>query len=120
MKPCFLFCGDLFERSSSHSLFKSIILDFYRGSEVDQIDLTGLDRIISLTADPTANMITWRVYNIVLKKSGIKLPRVELEEIGPRMNFEIRRVRDAIPEVMKEALKVPKESKVKKRNENFT
>ena len=32
-----------------------------------------------------------RSYKMILKKSGSRLPRVELEEMGPRMDLTLRR-----------------------------
>ncbi|CAG8731343.1 116_t:CDS:2, partial [Funneliformis mosseae] len=50
MKPLFLFNGDLFENSHVHKTFKNILLDFYRGEAVKNINLSGLEHIISVTA----------------------------------------------------------------------
>ena len=36
-------------------------------------------------------MVHMRSYKIVLKKSGTRIPRVELEEMGPRMDLVLRR-----------------------------
>lgn len=49
-------------------------------------------------------------------KSGQKLPRIELDEIGPRLDFKIGRRISPSPEIEKEANKKPKqlEPKVKK------
>ena len=57
-----------------------------------------------------------RVYRIVTRRSGQKVPRVEVEEIGPRCDFRIGRVREADEGMWKEAMKKWKmgEAKVKK------
>ena len=47
-----------------------------------------------------------------LKKSGLKTPRVELEEIGPSLDLVVRRTRLASEELYKQALKRPKFVKV--------
>ena len=46
-----------------------------------------------------------RVYLIRTKRSGQKLPRVEVEEMGPRMDFRVGRVQEADESVLKEAMK---------------
>jgi len=46
-----------------------------------------------------------RVWRIVTKRSGQRLPRVEVEEMGPRIDFRLGRVREADEGMMKEALK---------------
>jgi len=46
-KPLFHFHGDLFETHSVYQQFKSVILDFFHGDEVDKINLAGLEHVIS-------------------------------------------------------------------------
>lgn len=101
-----------------------MLLDFYHGQTVKNINLSGLEHVISVTAidsseqsnDPRAmpGIIYFRVYTIQYKKSGEKTPRVELEEMGPSYNFRIRRFKFANDDVYKLATKVPKINKPKK------
>lgn len=56
-----------------------------------------------------------RSYKISLKKSGQKTPRIELEEIGPSMDFSIRRTKIASKDLYKAAHKKPAELKVTKK-----
>mmetsp|Transcript_17334 Transcript_17334/g.70326 ORF Transcript_17334/g.70326 Transcript_17334/m.70326 type:complete len:127 (-) Transcript_17334:1736-2116(-) len=58
--------------------------------------------------------IVIRHHRILLKKSGGKLPKVELEDTGPTMELSIRRSQFAAPELMKMALRQPKGLKPKK------
>ena len=46
----FLFQSDLWQYSERHMLVKNMILDFFRGEEVDTINLTGLSYVIAVTA----------------------------------------------------------------------
>jgi hypothetical protein len=47
-----------------------------------------------------------RQYVIRLKKSGVpRMPRVELVEMGPRLDLEVRRSRVAPPDLAREAMK---------------
>lgn len=57
-----------------------------------------------------------RFYLIKTLKSGHKLPRVEVEEMGPRIDATLGREQFPDPDMMKEALKKPKgaEPKTKK------
>lgn len=57
-----------------------------------------------------------RFYLIKTLKSGQKLPRVEVEEMGPRIDASLGREQFADEDVMKQALKKPKglEPKTKK------
>lgn len=51
---------------------------------------------------------------IRLKKSGSKVPRIELVPAGPCMDFTIRRTRQPAADLMKEAMKAPKLTAKKK------
>lgn len=109
MKPLFIFQGPLFDTHEPLQKLKNMMLDFFRGeTDIEQIHLNGLEHVIILTAINETN-VAFRVYNIVLKKSGTKLPRVELEEMGPSIDLVLRRNRFADSAMMKEALRVPKE-----------
>ncbi|KAJ9504728.1 hypothetical protein QJQ45_009669, partial [Haematococcus lacustris] len=57
-----------------------------------------------------------RQYVIKLKKSGTRMPRVELREMGPRLDLALRRTRTAAPDVQKEALVQPRLGKRKEKN----
>lgn len=117
MKPLMIFSGDIFDQREDYSKLKNMLLDFFRGEEVEKISLNGLEYVISVTAEPyepprLMGRIFFRVFTVALKKSGVKLPRVELQEMGPSMDLTIRRSRFASQELMKFATKVPKELKV--------
>ena len=46
----FIFQSDLWQYSEKHVLAKNLILDFFRGEEVDSINLAGLTYVIAVTA----------------------------------------------------------------------
>lgn len=50
---------------------------------------------------------------VLLKKSGTKLPRVELEEMGPSLDLVMRRTHLASDDLFKRACQKPKAAKVK-------
>ncbi|KLJ13493.1 valyl-tRNA synthetase [Blastomyces silverae] len=111
MKPMMLFAGSAWEDATSpvYGMLKSMFLDIFKGEETDKIDVEGLQYLLSVTAEEpvegTQPVIHLRWYKIRTKKSGQKLPRVELDEVGPKFDFRIGRVREADPDVMKEAMK---------------
>jgi len=120
--PCFIFKGDKFEDKDDYKMFKSIILDFFHGEDHSLLDLASLDHVIFVTCSSTSDTIYFRHYAIRLKKSGTKLPRVELEEVGPSFDCQIRRVKAAAPDMAKAALAQPKQlhpSKVKNISSNI-
>ena len=98
---------------------KSMLLDFFRGETTDKIDVEGLRYCVVVTADePTTSIndddpstkpvLRLRVYTIRTKRSGQKLPRVELEEHGPRMDFRLGRVQEPDAAMLKEAMRKAK------------
>ncbi|KAG9283961.1 hypothetical protein G9A89_005468 [Geosiphon pyriformis] len=120
MKPCFIFNGDLFDRSELHKKFKNMLLDLFHGKTVKSVNLSGLEHVISVTAGPqkgddsATSVIYFRVYTVQTKKSGQRTPRIELEEMGPSFDFRMRRTKFAKDEVYKAATRVPRELKPKK------
>ena len=58
-------------------------------------------------------LFMWHLDSILLKKSGVSLPRVELEEMGPSLDLEVRRSRVGSATDFKKACKQPKASKVR-------
>ncbi|XP_039281625.1 ribosome production factor 2 homolog [Nilaparvata lugens] len=59
-------------------------------------------------------------FRILLKKSGKKAPRVELEEIGPSIDFKLRRTKLASDDLFNRSCKQPKQVKPHKtKNINY-
>ena len=98
---------------------KSMLTDFFRGEVSDKIDVEGLRYCVVVTADePTTAaasgsdddiaakpVLRLRVYTIRTQRSGQKLPRVELEEHGPRMDFRLGRTQEPDEALLKEAMR---------------
>lgn len=84
----------------------------------DMIDINqGLTHVMvfTLVGTPAAPCrILMNVFNIALKKpeESSKYPKVELEEMGPFIEFVQRRITLANPDMIKESLRVPKLNKV--------
>lgn len=114
IKPCLLFNGPLWEQSEELKQLKSVFIDFFHKEHVDSVRLQGIEHTISFNATPDGK-ICLRSYKVLLKKSGLATPRVELEEIGPRIDFTLRRTKLPSPDLMKEACKKPRELKVTKK-----
>ncbi|CDO91882.1 unnamed protein product [Kluyveromyces dobzhanskii CBS 2104] len=122
LKPMFCFQGAAFEQHPVYQHVKSLFLDFFRGQTTNLQDVAGLQHVISITVqgdfqdgEPLPNVL-FRVYNLKTYKSeqgGKKLPRVELEEIGPRFDFKIGRIQTPSPELIKEAHKKARQLEVK-------
>lgn len=120
IKPLLSFSGAQFESpvSNQYTLAKSIFVDFFRGAETQTIDVEGLQLLISFFAgedgeDELSANIQMRCWRIMTKRSGQKVPRVEVEEMGPRVDFRMGRIREADEGVLREAMKKGKGSEVR-------
>ncbi|XP_054272106.1 ribosome production factor 2 homolog [Macrosteles quadrilineatus] len=112
IKPCLLFAGPQFDQNPDLKRFQNLLVDFLQRETVKAVRLQGLEHVIMFTAD--GDKIYMRSYRVVLKKSGSKTPRVELEEVGPAIDFKLRRTKLASDDLYKLACKRPKALKAKK------
>ena len=128
-KPCLLFSGEAFENDQSMKRVKSILIDMFRGeSQVSHVRLAGIELALQFTAVSNHGSngpfsILFRSYRIITKKSdNVRLPRVELEEIGPRMDLTLRRTHLASEDLFKAACKQIKNAKrtEKRKTKNIT
>ena len=110
-RPAIIFKGEEFTNSEDHKRFGNLLLDLFRVRDSNKINLEGLDHVIILTS--IGGIISYRHYMILLKKSGTKIPRVELQEVGPSFDMTIRRTKFASADLMKEALAIPPQLKPK-------
>lgn len=112
IKPCLLFAGELFEHNHEYKRIKSLLIDMFQRETVEAVRLQGLEHVLMFTA--AEDRIYFRSCRIQMKKSGSRIPRIELEEIGPSVDFRLRRTKISSDDLFKLACKRPKELKVKK------
>merc|ERR1711991_483384 len=86
MRPCFVFCGDEFEQNEEMKRFGNLMLDFFGGRHTTMVNLRGLESVMVLTA--VQGVVHFHHYSVTLQKSSDRVPRVELEEVGP--SFQAR------------------------------
>ncbi|KAK3857880.1 hypothetical protein Pcinc_035892 [Petrolisthes cinctipes] len=111
-KPCMVFCGTEFEDVTEFKILKNLLIDFFRGVEAKEIRLQGFEHALQFTVFD--GKVFLKSYKILLKKSGTRIPRVELEEIGPSMTLQMRRNRFASNDLRKRSLQQPKQQKANK------
>jgi ribosome production factor 2 len=125
------FASELFDSHPRFAQLKSILLDFFNGEQSDAIALAGLEHVISVSLGPTPSNVTTtttmddplsdskeslatlppihiRTFTVQLKKSGTRVPRVQLTPMGPHLDLVLGRHTDPDPEMLKAALKRPK------------
>ncbi|KAH7086944.1 Brix domain-containing protein [Paraphoma chrysanthemicola] len=117
LKPLIAFHGTVFEdpNQTKYTLAKSLFIDFFKGQDATEVDVEGLQYLISISAEEPTDakpnpQIKLRFFLLRTKRSGQKLPRIEVEEMGPRMDFTLGREQFADADMLKEALKKPKGS----------
>lgn len=118
LKPMLLFAGTPFESpvQNEYTMVKSFFTDFFKGESADKVDVEGLQYVVNISArdevdgEEAKPSVHLRVYLIRTKRSGQKLPRVEVEEMGPRIDLRVGRVKEADESVLKEALRKAKTS----------
>lgn len=106
-KPCLLFNGADWEHNPELQSVRSIFLDFFRLEQVEAISAIGIDHVIVFTVVGTR--IYLRHYATRLRKSAEGTsPHVGLTEMGPSVDFSIRRMHYAPNDLMKSAMVQPK------------
>ncbi len=136
MKPLILFAGSQWDDTSSSAQatlylsLKSIMLDLFQGEEISSIDVAGLQYLLMIATgessgtstdlnDPASKpVLHLRWYRIrTMRSNSPKIPRVELDPIGPTFDFRVGRSQIADSSVMKDAMKHgrrPSEARTKK------
>jgi ribosome production factor 2 len=131
-----LFAGSQWDDTSSseqaalYGTLKSLMLDLFQGEEVASIDVAGLQYVLMVAAGESSSASTdlnepankpvlhLRWYRIrTMRSNNVKIPRVDLDPIGPSFDFRVGRHRQADEGVMREALKHgrrPNEARTKK------
>ncbi|KAL6732414.1 hypothetical protein Aduo_003176 [Ancylostoma duodenale] len=112
-KPCIILEGPEFESDSTMKRIGNLLVDFFKGPTLDTVRLQGLEELISFTAKE--NMIYMRVYRVLLLKSATNVPRIELLEMGPSIDFKVDRTKLASDSLFKAACKKPKALMAKRR-----
>lgn len=125
-KPAVLFQGEAWDSSADLVLLRNFLLDFFRGEQLEKINVASLDHVMVFTAS-SAERIHARHYGVSLKKGGSAstasssgaAPRVELDEVGPRMDLLFRRSKSAPDALMQEALRQPKSLRALQQQRNL-
>lgn len=79
----------------------------------------GLDHVLAFSLD--GKNIFMNHFRVTLKKSASRLPLVQLNEIGPALKWTLRRTRWAAPDLMQQAMRLPKQLiKKKEKNVEYT
>ncbi|XP_051511048.1 ribosome production factor 2 homolog [Myxocyprinus asiaticus] len=109
-----VFAGVLFDTDNEHKRLKNVLTGLsFRHQQNHVVRLAGLEHGLHFTA--LDSKIYMRSYKVLLKKSGCRTPRIELEEMGPAFDFVLR-THMASDDLYRTAHRQPKGLKPKKKN----
>ncbi|XP_042493402.1 ribosome production factor 2 homolog [Macadamia integrifolia] len=112
-KPFFAFFGEGFENVEELKHFKEVLLDLFRGEVVENLNITGVDHVYVCTA-VSSNRVFFTHCALRMKRSGTVVPRMEMVEVGPSMDFLVRRHRLPNDGLKKEAMRTATDRPKKK------
>ncbi|CAM9610622.1 unnamed protein product [Ectocarpus sp. 6 AP-2014] len=111
-KPAFVFSGEKWGREEAYRKLQNLLLDFFRGQVVNEVALAGLDHCVVCTA--AQDKVYVRHYHIGFQRSGSKIPAVDLKEMGPSLDLQIRRTSFAAKDLWKASVKKPRVAETRK------
>jgi len=119
-KPVLTFHGDPFSDPANAEMqrLKNVLVDFFRGPETPAIRLAGVEHSLQFTA--VGSKVYMRSYRMILSKGLTRVPRVDLEEIGPRITWSLRRSQLASDDLYKEACRQIKNVRGQKKVKNMS
>ncbi|XP_050535303.1 ribosome production factor 2 homolog [Daktulosphaira vitifoliae] len=103
VKPVLVFLGDQFDSDQQLKRLRNLLVDMFQRQQLKQIRPNGVQLVLSFTA--VDNKVLLRSYRSTLSKTSIKTPRVELNEVGPSVDFVLRRDLMASADLFKTACK---------------
>lgn len=110
-KPMMLFQGDEFEHDDVFKTLKGLLIDMFRGEETDSIHTAGLDSLLVCSAHKGKCHMRW--YFVTLEGAESKAPQAKLRNMGPFIDFTIRRSYIGPKELRKMAMRRPPQLKSK-------
>jgi ribosome production factor 2 len=106
-QPILLFQGDPFDLSEKHIKFKNMMIDFFRIKHLKTLNIIAAQRIISFTASSIDGEILLQQFQAGIINEGLAGDEnVDIQEIGPKIEMTIRRVKHADNDMWKSATKI--------------
>jgi ribosome production factor 2 len=118
-KPMFVFLGEKWETDTTFVRMQNMLVDFFRANRVEKISLKGLDNVMGWTVLEDGRVYC-RVYTVSYKRSGTRIPDVELLPMGPFLDLSVRRSHLAAADMWNAANKQAKNVNVAKKVKNIT
>jgi len=111
-KPLIVFQGDKWNTDPVYERIEGLLLDLFRGEKTTNLALKGIDHVLSFSV--VDDRIYMRGYFNKFIRSGTKIPNIDLHEMGPSLELEVRRTQLASEEMRILSMKRPKGTAPKK------
>lgn len=119
MKPLLIFAGDTFETDYEYIRIKNLLNDFFLGPKPTCVRVKGIEHVILFVA--SNGKIHMRPYLIEQKKiQGSSKAAVTCHDMGPQIDFAVKRVKVANNDQFKEACKQKLKPKKSNKNKNMS
>ena len=116
LKPILLFQGDVFDVSDKYKRIKNFFLDFFKITELSEVNIVELKRVIVFTCRGENCPIEFRHLEISdISESTVAKETIPFREVGPCFDLKIRREKMATTELFKEACRTPKIRNIEKK-----
>jgi len=108
IKPILTFTGHNWTETPELERLRNIFTDIFSCQRAETVRLQGLELQFNFELSPDAQKVHFSAHHIRLKKSGTKVPRVEIEPVGFTIDFSIRRHHNGSGDLWKQSMKRPK------------
>lgn len=109
-RPAIIFQGDSWETDANLSKVRNLLHDFFvENIKITEVEINNALRL-TITFSAYADKIFMRTFEVLLTGKNILEDdgKLSIEEVGPKVDFVLRRTRFADDELWKQATKVPK------------
>lgn len=116
LKPILLFQGDVFDVSDKHKRLKNLFADFFKISELQEVNILELKRVLVFTCRGENSPIEIRHLEADdINENTVAKQTVPFREVGPCFDLVLRRDKQAASDNFKEACRQPKIANVLKK-----
>ncbi len=109
LKPILVFQGDVFDVSDKHKRIKNLFIDFFRISDLSEVNIVELKRVLVFTCrGETAPIEVRHMEASDINENTVAKQTVPFREVGPCFDLIVRRDKMAATDLFKEACRQPK------------
>lgn len=119
LKPILIFQGDVFDVSDKHKRMKNLFTDFFRISDLAEVNIVELKRVLVFTCRGETSPIEVRHLEASgISETTVSKQTVPFREVGPCFDLVLKRDKMASNDLFKEACRQPKVQNLDKKKSN--